>query len=322
MENFHTHDRGYKYLFSNPMLVKELLESFVGMDWVREIDFRRAESINTSFVSDEFKNRESDIIYRLRFKKKELYLYLLIEFQSTVDRHMALRMLRYVLELYEHLIKNKRKGPLPVVFPLLLYNGEGRWTAPDRLSELIDVPDELKQAKAYMPEFRYYPVIENEYSDRTLLQLGNIVSSVFLLENRDRERFMEAIERIGTILEGRDLGSVWTFFVWFEKYLRKNAKIEEIEEGVKKIKSRREVKSMFAKTVEKLEKEWMQKGMKEGMQLGRKEGMQLGKKEGMQLGKKEGMITVARSMLKKGIDEKTVSEVTGLGIDELQSLKK
>jgi len=310
MENFHTHDRGYKYLFSNPMLVKELLESFVGMDWVKEIDFRKAESINTSFVSDEFKNRESDIIYRLRFKKKELYLYLLIEFQSTVDRHMALRMLRYVLELYEYVTKKQKGASLPVVFPLLLYNGDGKWTASDRLSALIDVPEELKQAKAYMPEFRYYPVIENEYSDKALLKLGNIVSSVFLLENRDRERFMDAIDTIGTMLEEQDLGVVRTFFVWFEKYLRKNAKIEEIEEGVKTIKSRREAKSMFAKTVEKLEQEWMQKGKQEGIQLGRKEGV------------KEGMITVARSMLKKGLDEKTISDVTGLGMDEIEALKK
>ncbi|HQO40621.1 MAG TPA: Rpn family recombination-promoting nuclease/putative transposase, partial [Spirochaetota bacterium] len=194
MENFHTHDRGYKYLFSHPMLVKELLESFVGMDWIQEIDFSKAVSVNTSFVSDEFKNRESDIIYRLKFRGKELYLFLLIEFQSTVDRYMALRMLRYVVELYEYLIRNKKAASLPVIFPVLLYNGEGKWTAPDRLSKLIDVPKELKQAKLYMPEFRYFPVIENEYSEKTLLKLGNIVSSVFFFENCDKERFRDAIE--------------------------------------------------------------------------------------------------------------------------------
>jgi len=29
------HDKAYKYLFSNPLIVKELLESFVDMDWVQ-----------------------------------------------------------------------------------------------------------------------------------------------------------------------------------------------------------------------------------------------------------------------------------------------
>jgi len=313
MENFHTHDRGYKYLFSNPLLLKELLESFVGMDWISEIDFTKAESVNTSFVSNEFKNRESDVIYRLKFQKKELYLYLLIEFQSTVDRFMALRMLRYVLELYEFLIKNKKTSSLPVVFPVLLYNGEGKWTAPDRLSKLIDMPDELKQAKAYMPEFRYFPVIENQYSEKMLLKLGNIVSSVFLLETRDREKFLDAIEKIGQILEEKDLGAVKTFFVWFEKYLRKNASIETIEKGVASLKNTREIKPMFAKTVEKIEKELILKGRKEGIQ----EGIRKGKLEG----KLESMQTVARNMLKKGIDENTIAEVTGLPLDIIRTLK-
>ena len=181
MENFHTHDRGYKYLFSNPLLVKELLESFTGMDWVSKIDFKNAESINTSFVSDEFKNRESDIIYRLRFRNNDIYLYLLIEFQSTVDRFMSLRMLRYTLELYDYLLKNRKLKKLPVVFPLMLYNGDTEWTAPESISGLIDLPDELKSLKKYVPEFRYFSIIENSYSSRYRKKLGNIVASIFLL---------------------------------------------------------------------------------------------------------------------------------------------
>jgi len=31
------HDKAYKYLFSNPMMLKELLESFVAMDWVDSV---------------------------------------------------------------------------------------------------------------------------------------------------------------------------------------------------------------------------------------------------------------------------------------------
>ena len=37
-----------------------------------------------------------------------LYVYLLIEFQSTVDRFMAVRLLTYVGLLYQDLIKSKQ----------------------------------------------------------------------------------------------------------------------------------------------------------------------------------------------------------------------
>jgi predicted transposase YdaD len=58
----------------------------------------------------------ADIIYKLYFKDRQLYLYLLIEFQSTVDRFISFRMLNYVMELYRELIYKQKLKKLPVVF--------------------------------------------------------------------------------------------------------------------------------------------------------------------------------------------------------------
>jgi len=325
MENFHTHDRGYKYLFSNPLLVKELLESFVNMDWVGRIDFSKAESLNTSFVSDEFKHRESDIIYKLKLNDNEIYLYLLIEFQSTVDRFMALRMLRYTLELYDYLIKNKVTKELPVVFPLMLYNGEAKWTAPESLSKLINLPEELKSLKKYVPEFRYFSIIENRYSDRQLKKLGNLTSAIFLLENQDKERLFKVIEAVKSHLEGSEISAVRTFLAWLKKYLQVNATIEDAEKGIKKIKSSVEAKSMLAKTIEEVRKDLVNEGIQLGIKKGIKQGMQQGIQQGMQKGIQKGMLTgkreTALAMKKKGIDIKVISEVTGLPIGEIRKLK-
>ena len=41
-----TGDDSNRRLSANPLLVKELLESFVGMDWVGRIDFSKAESLS------------------------------------------------------------------------------------------------------------------------------------------------------------------------------------------------------------------------------------------------------------------------------------
>lgn len=61
-------------------------------------------------------------------KGTPVYIFLLMEFQSTVDRFMALRFLRYICEFYQSLDTGTLKR-LPAVFPLLLYNGDGKWTA-------------------------------------------------------------------------------------------------------------------------------------------------------------------------------------------------
>ncbi len=54
-------------------------------------------------------------------------LYLLLEFQSTVDRLMAVRLLTYVGLLYQDLAAAGEippGGPLPPVLPIVLYNGQ------------------------------------------------------------------------------------------------------------------------------------------------------------------------------------------------------
>lgn len=68
------HDKGYKYLFFNPLIVKELLESFKQMDWIKEIDFTQAKTMDKTFANDNYKEYEADIIYKLRFKDSDIYI--------------------------------------------------------------------------------------------------------------------------------------------------------------------------------------------------------------------------------------------------------
>lgn len=101
------HDIGYKELFSYPELVEELLLSFVKEDFVQHLDFSTLERLDKSFITPEFKEKESDLIYRINFREKAVYIFLLIEFQSSVDKFMALRILRYITEFYEYLVNWK-----------------------------------------------------------------------------------------------------------------------------------------------------------------------------------------------------------------------
>ncbi|MDQ7089576.1 MAG: hypothetical protein Q9M50_02895 [Methylococcales bacterium] len=52
------HDKGYKRLFSNKQFFRELIETFVTEDWVKEIDFTHCQKIDKSFVSKHYKKTE------------------------------------------------------------------------------------------------------------------------------------------------------------------------------------------------------------------------------------------------------------------------
>ena len=69
----------------------------------------------------------------------------LMEFQSRVDRSMALRVLTYTGLAWEGLLRWREGSggeespgaPLPPVIPFVVYNGHPRWTASPDVSELI-----------------------------------------------------------------------------------------------------------------------------------------------------------------------------------------
>ncbi|HHG85578.1 MAG TPA: hypothetical protein ENJ82_12595, partial [Bacteroidetes bacterium] len=80
------HDRSYHRLFSEPELLEDLILNFVQEPWVTELDFTKMERINTKFHSDTLERRDGDIIVRIPFTdapKQEIYLFLMLEFQST-----------------------------------------------------------------------------------------------------------------------------------------------------------------------------------------------------------------------------------------------
>lgn len=124
------HDSGYKLLFSDPLMVRDLVQGFIHDPWLHRLDFSTLEPVKGHYVSEDLRDRADDVVWRVRSGEDWLYLYLLIEFQSRVDRFMALRMMVYVGLLYQDLIRNKQLEPsglLPPVLPIVLYNGERRW---------------------------------------------------------------------------------------------------------------------------------------------------------------------------------------------------
>jgi predicted transposase/invertase (TIGR01784 family) len=132
------YDSAYKYLFSNKRIFHQFLTQFIDESFTRKIRLEDIEQVDRSFVSDEFLKRESDIIYKVKLEGREVYIYVLLEFQSTVDKSIPVWMLLYILQLYDQLIRNSRRGKLPAVFPILLYNGSEKWTVGRDIARLIE----------------------------------------------------------------------------------------------------------------------------------------------------------------------------------------
>ncbi len=118
-------DSAYKYLFSNPAILCKLIHAFVEEDFSTKIQPDSLRKLDPSHLSATLQQRESDLLYEVRLDSQDnqdnqtAYLYILLEFQSTAPKHMAIRLLSYISLFYERLIKEGKnsKGKLPPVFP-------------------------------------------------------------------------------------------------------------------------------------------------------------------------------------------------------------
>jgi hypothetical protein len=117
------HDALYHRLFSHPGVVAQLLRGFVDID-LGDFDVDGMERLNAKFHAGTGQRREGDMVWRIpRLGGDDAYLVLLLEFQSTSDQYMALRVLTYAGLLWQQLVSEKRlmaHGRLPPILPVVI----------------------------------------------------------------------------------------------------------------------------------------------------------------------------------------------------------
>ncbi|WP_020612171.1 Rpn family recombination-promoting nuclease/putative transposase [Sediminispirochaeta bajacaliforniensis] len=294
------HDTRYKFLFSHPIFVQRLMEAFVKERFVRKLDFDSLERVDKSFITDDFKTRESDIIWKINYTDKPLYLFLLIEFQSTVDHSMPLRFLRYITEFYQSFHQTTDSGRFPAVFPILIYNGDRRWTASFNSRDLIEqsIPEK------YIPSFQYYPVIENQIPKQSLAKIKNALSAVFYAENSSPEELEAEIDIFLSIITEEKLEAVQLLVQWLNNFF---ASVEEQQKQpvLSRINDIVEVKSMLLTKMKEHDQMMLEQGIKQGVEQG----------------EKQRAVITAKKMLAKGYSIQEISELTGLRQQEIQALR-
>jgi hypothetical protein len=257
-------------------MVEDLLRGFVHEDWVEEVDFASLERVGDGYVADDLREREDDIVWRVRLRQEWLYVYLLLEFQSTVDPHMAVRMLVYVGLLCQDLIRTGKltaAGRLPPVLPVVLYNGKPRWSAAEEVAELIaEAPRGLQR---YRPSLRYLLLDEGRFADSELVPLRNLAAALFRMENsrtpQDVEQVLAAL--VDWLKTPQQDSLRRAFTVWLKRvFLPGRIPGKEFNH----LTELQEVKSMLAERVIEWTEQWKQQGLQEGIE----QGIHRGRKEG------------------------------------------
>ena len=104
------YDAAWKLLFSFPVLLHDLLAEFVPRAWVEHLDLSNSQDRSGNLVSNGLHQRHQDVVWEVPFRDGTGSVLVALEFQSTVDPTMAVRMLVYTALHYQGRLRG-RKSP-------------------------------------------------------------------------------------------------------------------------------------------------------------------------------------------------------------------
>ncbi|MCP1436874.1 putative transposase/invertase (TIGR01784 family) [Erwinia persicina] len=306
------HDAIFKTFLSNTLHAQDFLELHLPEE-LREIcdlDTLRLES--GSFVEDDLRACYSDILYSLKTTRGDGYAYILIEHQSSPDRMMPFRLLRYAIAAMQRHMDAGHKM-LPLVIPVLFYQG-GRSPYPYSMSWLDLFSEPRLAAKLYGGRF---PLVDiTVIPDDEILKHRRVALLTLLQKHiriRDLHDLFNEITQLmqSDELSGQQQAALINYMIQAGETPDVKGFLHELAQALPQHKDEL---MTIAKRLEEM-------GREQGLQVGLEQGLEQGRSLGHQDGEREASLKIARTMLEKGFDRAAVMEVTGLSEDDLRQIK-
>jgi hypothetical protein len=215
-----------------------------------------------------------------------------------------------MMEIWRDLLKNissteteQKEFKLPVIVPMVLFNGTGQWTVERQFKNTLAAVELFED---YTVNFKYILLDVNRYREETLKQLPNLIKAAFYLDQKSTaEEFIRRLKDLTYFLETLTMDDYSYFKAWMQTVAARG--FPEQAETISKIiagSKPGEVAQMvynFEQTMREMREEAMLAGQTQG--------------------KLEGKLEDAQKMLVKGLTEELIMEITGLQPDQIKELK-
>ena len=151
-EAYQPHDTFFHLVFSREENARDLLRNALPKSIFERLDLSVLEISKESYADRWLGTHQSDILIRTRYRTKPILVYILIEHKSYPYRWTVLKLLAYMVRIWEKLLaQNQRMKVLPPIIPMIFYHGSRQWTFPLDFSSYVELPEGFK---AFVPDFR------------------------------------------------------------------------------------------------------------------------------------------------------------------------
>ncbi|NIF22252.1 Rpn family recombination-promoting nuclease/putative transposase [Candidatus Pantoea multigeneris] len=285
------HDAIFRQLLSCDTIARDFIQLHLPSEFLKicQLDSLKLES--GSFIEENLRACNSDVLYSLNTQYGMGYVYVLIEHQSTADPHMAFRLMRYAVAVMQrHLDAGNTR--LPLVVPVLYYAGK-RTPYPYSNRWLDGFEDPELASKVYNRDF---PLVDvTTMPDAEIATQRKMAALTFLHKHVKQRDLMQVMDDFVAILQRHHITA--THFRRLIQYMLSTSSIEDVD-------------AVLATLAEKLpqRKETL---MTLAEQLIAK---------GERIGSENLMLVIAQKMLDEGEEQDRIIRLTGIDSHSLAGM--
>ncbi|WP_425360049.1 Rpn family recombination-promoting nuclease/putative transposase [Candidatus Tisiphia endosymbiont of Ceraclea dissimilis] len=312
------HDEIFRKSMENPIVAKEFLATHLPKDVLALIDSTSLKLEKDSFIEPDLSETISDVLFSVKFNDQDGYIFLLLEHQSTVDKMMAFRLFKYMINICDrYLTTNPKAKRLPLIYPLIIYNGKKKYNAPLNIWNLFSHPD---LARGFWTNDCQLINVHDIPDEELKKKVWSGILLFFLKHIHERQllkRWQEIsylLPKLSKITIGHD--HIRNLLSYTLTFIEQNDKIE-----LEKILKNSLTKEKGEELMPSIAQVWKEEGIQIGLQDGIKIGEARGEAKGRAEGRVEAMKVIAKTMLLKHNTINEIIELTGLSKKQIERLK-
>ncbi|MDC7860480.1 Rpn family recombination-promoting nuclease/putative transposase [Pantoea ananatis] len=306
------HDATFRQFLSQPTIARDFMALHLPAEFLALCDLDTLKLESGAFVEQDLRQYFSDILYSLKTTSRDDgYIHVLIEHQSSPDRHMAFRLMRYAIAaMQRHLDAGHKK--LPLVIPVLFYSGK-RSPYPYSTRWLDEFSIPAFASRLYSNAF---PLVDvTVIPDEDIVGHRSMAALTLLQKHIHQRDLAELIDKLAPVILAGYLSS--SQVISLVNYLLQAGETADADLFVRTLAQRVPQHEDALMTIaQQLEQKGIEKGLEEGLQLGEQRGLVKGRSEG----ERSAAQKIARTMLQNGLPHSLVAEMTGLSEDDLAQI--
>ncbi|MBC3220570.1 Rpn family recombination-promoting nuclease/putative transposase [Serratia fonticola] len=292
------HDAVFKQFLTHPDTARDFLELHLPPALLQFCDLNTLKLESGSFIESGLRAYYSDVLYSLHTEQGDGYVYVLLEHQSSPDKHMAFRLVRYAIAaMHRHL--EAGHDQLPLVIPMLFYHGQVT-PYPYTMSWLEEFSEPELARQLYAGHF---PLVDvTVIPDDDIMQHRRMAILELLQKHVRLRDLAELKEQLVTLLLAgyttkEQLISLINYMLQVGSTTEPGVLIHEL---ARRAPQHEEELMTIAEYLK-------QQGIEIGIEIGIEKG-------------REAVLKIASSMLADGFDRAQVMKLTGLSADDLAKI--